>query len=198
MLTSRLAWVHALRLCTQPRAGEPVRRGFPWGLVFLALLLVPIAEIYVLIQVGQVIGVWWTILLLIADSILGSWILRREGVRAWTALRVALAEGRMPAKELADGILIVIGGTLMISPGFVTDVFGLLAILPFTRPVGRRLLARFLTRRLGSPMTGPVAWGPGGAWTGPGSAPRNAPRGPGDAQRPGPSGDVVQGDVIDP
>ncbi len=158
-----------------------MRARSPWGLVFLVLLLVPIAEIYVLIQVGQVIGVWWTILLLIADSIIGSWLLRREGGRAWTALRVALAEGRMPAKELADGILIVIGGTLMISPGFVTDVFGMLAILPFTRPVGRRLLAGFITRRLAPGMTGP------GTWTGG----RNA-------QRPGPSGDVVQGDVIDP
>jgi len=154
-----------------------MKRRFPWGLVFLALLLVPIVEIYVLIQVGQVIGVWWTILLLIADSILGSWLLRREGSRAWTALRVALAEGRMPAKELADGILIVIGGTLMISPGFVTDVFGMLAILPFTRPVGRKLLAGFITRRLAPGMTGPAPW---------------------NTQRPGPSGDVVQGDVVDP
>lgn len=157
-----------------------MKRRFPWGLVFLALLLVPIAEIYVLIQVGQVIGVWWTILLLIADSILGSWLLRREGTRAWTALRVALGEGRMPAKELADGILIVVGGTLMISPGFVTDVFGILAILPFTRPIGRRLLAGFLTRRL--------VFVPG---AGPG-------RTPGEAQRPGPSDDVVQGEVVDP
>lgn len=157
----------------------PVKRRFPWGLVFLALLLVPIAEIYVLIQVGQVIGVWWTILLLIADSILGTWLLRREGGRAWTALRVALAEGRMPAKELADGILIVIGGTLMISPGFVTDAFGILAILPLTRPLGRKALAGFITRRLD---LGVVGYGTQ----------------PGGRQRPGPPGDVVQGDVVDP
>ena len=144
--------------------------------LLIAFILVPIAEIYVLIQVGQVIGPWWTILLLIADSIFGSWLLRREGTRAWTAFRVALAEGRMPARELADGILVVVGGTLMISPGFVTDVFGVLLILPFTRPVGRRLLARVLAKRL--------VFVPG---TG------NAP---GQQHRPGP--DVVQGDVVDP
>jgi len=158
-----------------------MKRPFPWGLVFLALLLVPIAEIYVLIQVGQVIGVWWTILLLIADSLLGSWLLRHEGGRAWTALRVALAEGRMPAKELADGILIVLGGTLMISPGFVTDAFGILAILPLTRPLGRKALARFITRQLNLGTPGPGFGGPAGG-----------------RQRPGPPGDVVQGDVVDP
>ena len=142
--------------------------------LLIAFILVPIAEIYVLIQVGQVIGPWWTILLLIADSVLGSWLLKREGVRAWTAFRVALGEGRMPARELADGILIVVGGTLMISPGFVTDVFGVLLILPFTRPIGRRLLARVLARRL------------------------DFVPGPGQANRPGPVGDVVQGDVVQP
>ena len=156
-------------------------RRLPLFLV-IAFILVPIAEIYVLIQVGQVIGPWWTILLLIADSILGSWLLKREGTRAWTAFRVALGEGRMPARELADGILIVVGGTLMISPGFVTDVFGVLLILPVTRPIGRRLLAQVLARRL------VFAQGAGGM----------PPGRPGNAHRPGPAGDVVQGDVVDP
>lgn len=144
-------------------------RRFPWGLLFLAFLLIPIAEIYVLIQVGQVIGAWWTIALLVADSLIGSWLLKREGVRAWRALQTALNEGRMPARELADAALIVLGGTLMISPGFVTDIFGLLAIFPLTRPVGRRILATLISRRLvGRP------------------------------QRPGPPGEVIQGEVVDP
>jgi len=153
-----------------------MRRRIPWWVLGLLFVVVPVLEIYVLIQVGQVIGPWWTILLLIADSIFGSWLLKREGAKAWTAFRVALGEGRMPARELADGILIVVGGTLMISPGFVTDVFGMLLILPFTRPLGRRLLARVLARRL------VFVPGPG--------------TGPGNAHRPGP--DVVQGDVVDP
>lgn len=156
---------------------------FPWWLVLVAFIGIPIAEIYVLIQVGQVIGPWWTIVLLIADSVLGSWLLKREGRRAWQALRVALAEGRMPAKELADGILIVIGGTLMISPGFISDVFGMLAILPVTRPLGRKLLAGFLTKRLVTGPIGPSATFGTSAWN---------------ARRPGPSDDVVQGAVVDP
>ncbi len=151
-----------------------MRRIVPWWLLLIVFILVPIAEIYVLIQVGHVIGAGWTILLLIADSAFGSWLLRHQGARAWTALRVALAEGRMPARELADGVLIVMGGALMISPGFVTDVFGLFLILPITRPLGRRFLSRALARRMGP--TGVQSW---------------------NARRPGPPGDVVQGDVVD-
>ncbi|MBA3782053.1 MAG: FxsA family protein [Nocardioides sp.] len=148
--------------------------------LFIALVVVPLAEIYVLIQVGQVIGPWWTILLLIADSILGGWLIRREGGRAWRALRSALDSGRMPARELADGALIVFGGALMLSPGFVTDILGILLILPITRPVARRLLTTVISRRL---LAGVV---PAGGW-GPGNQPRTA-------QGPGP---VVRGDVVD-
>jgi UPF0716 protein FxsA len=152
------------------------RRGLGWLLV-IAFIVVPIVEIYVLIQVGQVIGAWWTILLLVADSILGSWLIRREGGRAWRALRFAIESGRMPAKELADGALILVGGTLMLTPGFVTDAFGILLILPFTRPVFRRMLTAVVTKRM-------LVVGTGGA---------------GYAQRPGPrsEGPVVQGDVVD-
>ena len=148
-----------------------------WGWVLLVLLIVvPLVEIYVLIQVGQVIGAWWTILLLILDSIFGSWLIGREGRRAWRALREALDSGRMPAKELADGGLILIGGTMMLTPGFVTDAFGILLILPFTRPLFRRLLTGVVTRRL-------VVLGTG----------------PGQTTRPGPrsEGTVIQGEVVD-
>ncbi len=123
------------------------RRWVTWLLV-VAFVVVPLVEIYVLIQVGQVIGVWWTILLLILDSILGTWLIRHEGRRAWLALSTALSSGQMPARELADGALILVGGTLMLSPGFVTDALGILLILPFTRPVARRLLTQVITRRL--------------------------------------------------
>ena len=81
------------------------RRGWLGWVLVVAFIVVPLVEVYVLIQVGQVIGVWWTILLLVADSILGTWLIRREGGRAWRALQAALSSGRMPAKELADGRL---------------------------------------------------------------------------------------------
>ena len=169
------------------RTGTRGRRWPAWVL-FVAFVVVPLVEIYVLIQVGQVIGAWWTIALLIADSILGSWLIRREGRRAWQALTTALQSGRMPAKELADGALILIGGTLMLTPGFVSDAVGLLVILPFTRPVARRLLTRLVSQRL-------LAAG-GAPWT---SAPgRPAPHGPGTRNPgPGPDGPVVRGEVVD-
>src|SRR4051795_8244591 len=127
---------------------RPRRRRFPWWLLVAAFIAVPILEIYVIIQVGQVIGAWWTILLLIADSIVGGWLIRREGRRAWLALTTAIRSGGMPAAELADGALILVGGTLMLSPGFLTDAVGILLILPFTRPIARRMLGRVVARRL--------------------------------------------------
>ena len=154
------------------------RRGWlRWALI-AAFVVVPLAEIFVLIQVGQVIGPWWTIALLVLDSIIGGWLIRREGGRAWSALRQAIEGGRMPARELADAGLILVGGTLMLSPGFVTDAFGILLILPFTRPVARRLLTTVVERRLLGARTG---------------------QGGGNGRRPGPpaGGPVVQGDVID-
>jgi UPF0716 protein FxsA len=149
------------------------RRGFPWWALIAAFILVPILEIYVIIQVGQVIGAWWTILLLIADSIFGSWLVKHEGRRAWEALTTTIQSGRMPARELADGALILVGGTLMISPGFVTDIAGILLILPFTRPVARRVLTRVVARRFVE-----VRY---------------------DARRPGdgPGGPTVRGEVVD-
>ena len=146
--------------------------------LFAAFIVVPLIEIYVLIQVGQVIGPWWTILLLVLDSLLGTWLIKREGGRAWQALRTALQTGRMPARELADGTLILVGGTLMLSPGFVTDALGILLILPFTRPVFRRLLSRVVTRRL---LDGTVDV-------------RRGPRSPGSGPAGGP---VVRGEVLD-
>jgi UPF0716 protein FxsA len=143
-------------------SGPGSRRRWIRLALFAAFVGVPLIEIYVLIQVGQVIGPWWTILLLVLDSILGTWLIRREGARAWRALRVAFESGRMPARELADGALILIGGTLMLSPGFVTDAFGVLLILPFTRPVARRLLTQVVGRRLLAGQTTRPGDGPGG------------------------------------
>jgi len=111
-------------------------------------VVVPLVEIYLVIQVGQAIGPWWTIGLLILDSMLGAWLVKREGRRAWQALRAALNSYRPPAKELADGALILIGGTLLLTPGFATDVLGFLLVLPFTRPFFRRLLTAYLGSRI--------------------------------------------------
>ena len=166
----------------------PPRRRRPalvW-LLFALFVVVPLVEIYVIIQVGQAIGAWWTILLLVADSVLGSWLIKREGTRSFRALREAIDSGRMPATELADGGLILVGGTLMLAPGFVLDVVGILMILPFTRPLFRRALTRVVASRLVVTGLGPLA-GPR-----PGSGTRTARR-PG----PDPEGPVVRGEVVD-
>jgi len=170
-----------------------MKRKFPRWLLLAAFVLVPLVEIYVIIQVGQAIGPWWTILLLIADSVLGSWLVKREGARAWRALRSALDQGRMPATELADGMLILVGGLLMLTPGFVLDIVGALCILPFTRPIGRRALASFVSRKLTvATFPGAASYGAGAGY-GPGNGPGRGAAGP--DSRPGP--DVVRGDVID-
>jgi len=162
-----------------------MRRRIPWWVLALVFVVVPVLEIYVLIQVGQVIGAWWTVLLLIADGVLGSWLMKREGTRAWQALREALDDRRMPARELADGALVLVGGTLLLAPGFITDLLGFACILPVTRPVMRRALTRVVTRKLttGSSFAAFTV--------------RNRVGDPQGRQSPGTDDSVVRGDVVD-
>ncbi|MEU6717253.1 FxsA family protein [Nonomuraea sp. NPDC046802] len=117
-------------------------------LLFLAFLVVPVLEIWILFQVGSAIGGLATVGLLIAGSLLGAWLMRREGRRAWRVLQNTLQSGGMPDRELAGNIVVLAGGALLLIPGFLTDVFGLLCIVPFTRPLMRRLGAWFFERRI--------------------------------------------------
>ena len=114
----------------------------------LLFIVVPIVEIYVIIQVGEAIGALWTIALLVADSILGSVLMRAQGRAAWRRFNEAIAGGRVPAREVVDGVLVVFGGALLLTPGFVTDVFGVAFLLPPTRALIRRLLVRRFAGRL--------------------------------------------------
>jgi UPF0716 protein FxsA len=116
-----------------------------WLLV--AFLLMPVIEIAVIIQVGQQIGVGWTVALLLGMSVLGAWLVKREGRRAWLDLQRAIETGTPPGRELVDAALILIGGTLLLTPGFVTDVFGFLLVLPMTRPIVRRAAQAWWARR---------------------------------------------------
>jgi UPF0716 protein FxsA len=119
----------------------------PIGLV-IAFLAIPIVEIYVILQVGHLIGGWPTVALLVVESLLGAWIVRREGRRAWRALKATFQSGGMPDRELADAALVLVGGVLLLTPGFLTDFFGFLFVLPFTRPLVRRLLLSYFARRV--------------------------------------------------
>jgi UPF0716 protein FxsA len=125
----------------------------PFLLVAL-FILVPIAELAVIIQVGQAIGVWWTIALLIADSILGSMLMRSQGRVAWRRFNEAVGAARVPAREVADGVLVIFGGALLLTPGFITDVFGLLFLLPPTRAVIRGIFLRQAMKRITISMAG--------------------------------------------
>jgi UPF0716 protein FxsA len=120
-------------------------------LLVILFIVVPIAEIYVIIQVGQEIGALWTVLILIADSLIGARLLSWQGRRAWGAFQSAMAAGRIPHREVLDGVLIIIGGAFLLTPGFLTDAVGLLLLIPPTRAAFRRLLTRMMLRptRLG-------------------------------------------------
>lgn len=162
------------------------------ALIVLALIVVPLAELYVLIQVGQQLGVLPTLALLLAMSLLGGYLLRREGARTWQALREALQAGRLPAREVTDGALVVLGGALLLTPGFLTDVIGLLCILPVTRAVLRRLLTGLVARQFG--VAGLVA-----GFTANRMGQRRPPTAPGAPNRPGNrlNGDIVEGEVVE-
>src|SRR6201994_660107 len=131
-------------------------------LLVLVFIVVPIAELFVIIQVGELIGVWPTLLLLLLDAVVGSWLLKREGRAAWRRFNQALAERRMPGKEVADGFLIILGGALLIAPGFLTDIVGIFLLVPVTRALARRVLRRWTVGRVavvGFPGAGGASWG---------------------------------------
>jgi UPF0716 protein FxsA len=113
----------------------------------ILFIVVPIVELWVIIEIGGLIGVLPTLALLLADALLGSLLLRHQGRGAWRRFNAALAERRFPAREVADGLMIAVGGALLLTPGFITDIFGLLLLIPPTRAIARRLLGGFVARR---------------------------------------------------
>jgi UPF0716 protein FxsA len=125
-------------------------------LALIALfILLPLAELYVILQVGDAIGVLWTILLLAADSVAGSMLLRSQGRAVWRRFNQALSEGRMPHREVQDGVLVIFGGAFLITPGFITDVLGALLLIPPTRSLIRRYGMRAVGRRMAIRVAGP-------------------------------------------
>jgi UPF0716 protein FxsA len=128
-------------------------------LLLLLFIVVPIVELYVIIQVGEAIGVLPTIALLLADSVLGSVLMRSQGRTAWRRFNAALAERRIPHREVLDGALVIFGGAFLVTPGFVTDVVGIVLLLPPTRALVRGVLARRLLPRVVVSGFGPAGRG---------------------------------------
>jgi UPF0716 protein FxsA len=128
-------------------------------ILVILFLLVPFAELYVIFQVGDAIGAVPTILLLAADSVLGTMLLRSQGRAVWRRFQEAMAAGRVPHREVQDGVAVIFGGAFLITPGFLTDIVGVLLLLPPTRRVLVRLAQRAFARRMVARF---VVRGPGG------------------------------------
>jgi UPF0716 protein FxsA len=119
-----------------------------FGLLALAFLVVPIVEIYLIIQVGSAIGGLETVGLLILVSVVGAWLVRHQGLTILARLQQSLARGEMPTDPLIDGLLVLLAGALMLTPGFLTDAVGLFLLLPPTRLLARTALKRRFAGRI--------------------------------------------------
>lgn len=173
------------------------RRPLP---VFVALFVLPIVEIWLIFQVAALIGGGLTVLILLAQVVLGFWIIRGQGRRAFRTMNESLATGAMPDRDLIDAVTVVAGGFLLLTPGFLTDVLALFLLVPATRPVVRRVATAYLNRRIeamatragAAPPFGPPPYGSGPSMNG-----RRSADGPDLDPGAAPGGPVIRGEVID-
>jgi len=101
-----------------------------WPMLFL---IVPIIEVYLLIEVGSFIGAGWTVLLVVLTAVIGVNLLRQQGVSTLMRANRAMSQGKIPAMEMMEGLFLAVGGALLITPGFFTDIIGFICLFPFTR-----------------------------------------------------------------
>ena len=188
---------------------HPWARGYLIGmaLLFLAFVLLPFAELYGLIQIGKVIGAWYTLLMVIAVGFVGAALAKHEGLRVIRAWQDSMREGRLPEEGVLGGVLVFVGGLLLITPGVLTDVFGLFLLFPVTRKLVSRALRRYLEQKLrqGAIQVRTVGFPGAGGFPGadgfPGAGGFGGARGAG---RPGPRpygpGDVIntEGEEVPP
>lgn len=131
-------------------------RGAAGLLLALAPLLVCLAaEVIFLVMVTNALG-WWTVALLIFSTLLGCWLLQREGRRTWGALLESLGRGSLPPGRTADAVLVMVGGLLLIMPGFISDIVGLLLLIPQSRHLVRSTLGKLFGKAIGNPSEQPV------------------------------------------
>lgn len=153
-----------------------------------------LAEILVLISAFRTLGPWWTISLLVLFSVVGAVLVRRESGRTWRALREAVNSGLMPGRELADASLVLVGGLFLLLPGFLSDLIGIVLILPMTRSLSRRVFAAVIGSRVVTVLPGGMTGGmPGtaaGGATGRGGSGHASRR---DGAR---GGDIIEGEII--
>ena len=153
----------------------------PLLLLVVIFIVVPLVELYLILRVGDAIGWQWTLLILFADSILGSVLLKSQGRQVWRRFNEATAAGRIPHSEIIDGVLIIFGGAFLITPGFLTDILGLFFLIPPTRALFRRAVRGAIERG--------TLWGRVGGVAVRAGRERQAAR----ARQPGPGDDYVEG-----
>lgn len=146
-------------------------------LALILFIVLPIAELWVIIEVGQAIGVLPTLALLVLDGFVGAALARSQGRTVWQRFNRALSEGRVPARETLDGAMIILGGALLLAPGFITDVIGFALLLPPTRALLRGFVARLARRRVSFSWVFMSSGGGRGPVGGPGPGPRPRSRG---------------------
>lgn len=161
----------------------PVRvRIFP--ILMILFLVIPIIEIYLLIQVGGYIGVLPTIALVVLTAVIGASLLKNQGAQTYLRFNQSLSEGRVPANEILEGVALLIGGALLLTPGFFTDMIGFFCLLPFTR----RPVVTFIVNRF-NPMANISGMHAGGFGQSPSSSTSSG------NQAGNPSGNVIEGEV---
>ena len=129
----------------------------PLLVLLLIFIVLPLAELYVILQVGEAIGAPLTILILAVDSIIGWLLLKSQGRAVWRRFNETMAAGRIPHREVLDGVMVIFGGAFLITPGFITDIIGILLLLPPTRFAMRKLLIRVLGGRVAIGFAGAAA-----------------------------------------
>ena len=153
-------------------------------IIFVLFVAVPIIEIALLVQVGSIIGTFNTIAIVIITAILGTWLLRQQGMATLLNAQLRMQSGEMPATQIIEGVLLLVGGVLLLTPGFVTDAIGFFCLIPYSR---RWLASRLAARSSGWVVTSMTGGGFG----------HSASRAPGSANRSGHSRRTSEGDVLE-
>ncbi len=117
----------------------------PLRIMLLIFLIVPFLEIYLLLKIGGLIGVFPTVLLVVFTAVLGAWMLRQQGFETWQRFQQGMAKGKVPAMEMLEGPVLLVGGAFLLTPGFFTDIIGFTCLVPFTR---KKLVTYLIERQL--------------------------------------------------
>lgn len=117
----------------------------PIQFVFLAFLIIPFVEIYLLLQIGGIVGVFPTIALVVLTAIIGAGLLRQQGLATWQRFQDNLAKGTLPAYEMVEGPILLVGGALLLTPGFFTDIIGFACLIP---PMRKKIAQYIIEKRL--------------------------------------------------